>query len=334
MTNCVYIFGNGFDLQMGMPTSYLKFLHYYETLKASDDKVASIKKSFCSKVREEKGEYWKDLEIALGLFTKEFSDVELFKDFYRDISHALNEYLTMVEKNARPISENEKRKFWDDLEFPENYLHTDSQKDKFKEYASKGEVNADIISFNYTKTIENLLEDRIDSEFNYSDPSTSDLFRVRNIKHIHGKLNETDLLFGVNDINQVENKEFCENESFRDLIIKPKRNVELGTNIDQECISFIQATNIFYIYGTSLGPTDQYWWDLIGSRFRSTLNTVILYFDYRRQELKNNMLTIEYISLERDVRKQIMKTMGIDGEEIKYRNRIYVACNSKIFHLS
>ena len=46
------------------------------------------------------------------------------------------------------------------------------------------------------------------------------------------------------------------------------------------------------------------------------------------------MLTIEYISLERDVRKQIMKTMGIDGKEIEYRNRIYVACNSKIFHLS
>ncbi len=30
------------------------------------------------------------------------------------------------------------------------------------------------------------------------------------------------------------------------------------------------------------------------------------------------MLTIEYISLERDVHKQIMKTMGIDGEEIEY----------------
>ena len=29
MTNCVYIFGNGFDMRMGMPTGYPDFLKYY-----------------------------------------------------------------------------------------------------------------------------------------------------------------------------------------------------------------------------------------------------------------------------------------------------------------
>ena len=181
MTNCVYIFGNGFDLRMGMPTSYSDFLQYYATLKTPDDSVASIKEKFFSKVREGNGEHWKDLEIALGLFTKEVSNVELFKDFYRDVSHALKEYLALVSQKARPISEDDERKFWDDLMYPENYLHTTSRKKDFEIWASRGEVNADIISFNYTKTIEGLLMGKIDGEYNYSDRSTSDFFRVRSI---------------------------------------------------------------------------------------------------------------------------------------------------------
>ena len=80
-----------------------------------------------------------------------------------------------------------------------------------------------------------------------------------------------------------------------------------------------------------MGPTDQYWWDWIGDRFRRTSNSVIVYFDYKIQGLEERMLDIEYISLERDVRKRIMKTMNIQGNERDYRNRIYVACNREIF---
>jgi len=116
MTNCVYIFGNGFDLRMGMSTSYSDFLQYYATLKTPDDSVASIKEKFFSKVKEGNGEHWKDLEIALGLFTKEVSNVELFKDFYRDVSHALKEYLALVSQKARLISEDDERKFWGEAE--------------------------------------------------------------------------------------------------------------------------------------------------------------------------------------------------------------------------
>ena len=197
-------------------------------------------------------------------------------------------------------------------------------------FYSIGEVNADIISFNYTKTIEGLLMGKIDGEYNYSDRSTSDLFRVRSIKHIHGILNESDLLFGVNDPSQVANEDFCRDENFQDLIIKPKGNVELGTNVDTDCSSLIQNADIFYIYGTSLGPTDTYWWECIGSRFINS-NAIILYFHFNPQKLKKRLLERDYIDLERSVRKQIMETMGIGGKESSYRHRIYIAYNSDIF---
>ena len=117
---------------------------------------------------------------------------------------------------------------------------------------------------------------------------------------------------------------------FQDLIIKPKGNVELGTNVDTNCRSLIQNADIFYIYGTSLGPTDTYWWECVGNRFINS-NAIILYFHFNPQKLKKRLLERDYIDLERSVRKQIMETMGIEGEESSYRHRIYIACNSDIF---
>lgn len=329
MTNCVYIFGNGFDIRMGMPTSYPDFLKYYQNIKTPNDSIISIKEMFLSKVKEERGEYWKDLEIALGLFTNEFSNKQLFKSFYRDINIELRKYLIQVEKNIPCFSDNDRDKFWKDLQCPEYYLHLDSEKSLFNEFISKDEVNADIISFNYTKTIESLLVEKINKKNN--DPFITNPFTIKSIRHIHGLLNKSNILFGVNDVSQIANIDFQDDESIQDLIIKPKANLESGTFLTQECVSLIQHANVFYIYGTSLGPTDQYWWDLIGDRFRRTSNSVIVYFDYKIQGLEERMLDIEYISLERDVRKRIMKTMNIQGNERDYRNRIYVACNREIF---
>lgn len=264
MTNCVYIFGNGFDMRMGMPTGYPDFLKYYDSLDSSTENVASIKRHFLLEVakKKEKEEHWKDLEVALGLFTKEVSDVVLFIDFYRDISHALNSYLTLVEKNVPYITDEDRNKFWEDLKMPENYLHLDFQKNKFKTHVSKKEVIADIVTFNYTSTLERFLSAHWDSKGYFSDSLNSDTFKIRSIKHIHGILNETDLLFGVNDLTQVDNKTFCENENFLDLVIKPKRNQELGTNVDLECISLIQEADIFYYLWDFIRT---YWPILVGS---------------------------------------------------------------------
>ena len=191
MTNCVYIFGNGFDIRMGMPTSYPDFLKYYQNIKAPNDSIISIKEMFLSKVKEEKGEHWKDLEIALGLFTNEFSNKQLFKAFYRDINIELRKYLIKVEKNIPLFSDNDRDKFWKDLQYPEYYLHLDSEKLNFNVFISKDEVKADIISFNYTKTIESLLGEKYNKKNN--DPFVTNPFTIKSIKHIHGSLNNSNI---------------------------------------------------------------------------------------------------------------------------------------------
>lgn len=330
MTNCVYIFGNGFDLRMGMPTSYPDFLKYYEGIKTPDYTVASIKQSFLSKVKIEKGQEWKDLDIALGLFTKDVFDVESFKDFYRDISSALKEYLTLAEENLPNLSPDDEIKFWEDLMFPEDYIHVKSRKKVFDIYSHKDKVTANIINFNYTNTLEHLLSSKKDVFNGYGDSSRSSRFWIRDIKHVHGKLNESDLLFGVNDLSQIENEDFCMDENFQDLIIKPKGNEELGTGVDTECASLISEADIFYIYGTSLGPTDKLWWDCILHRFMNS-NAILLYFHYTSQKVKKDLLERDYIGIERELRKLVMERIGIEGDIRSFRDRIFVARNTDIF---
>lgn len=333
MANSVYIFGNGFDIRMSMPTAYSDFFKYYETTKNHATNISSIKNAFISKVNKEKDTkpQWADLEQALGIFTKDVSNVQQFKVFYRDFSRELNKYLISVEQRANEFSDEDKKKFLNDLMSPGNYLHLETQKKNFKAYISDKDINADIITLNYTKTIELLLNWENDNTHQYNIPQVLDSFKIQSIKHIHGILNSSDLLFGLNDISQIANKEFHKDKGLLNLMIKPTRNDELGTNIDKECMSLIENADIFYFFGTSLGPTDQLWWNLVGNRFKSMSNTVIVYFDYKEKELEKDMMGVEYVTLESPVRQRIMDIMKISGNEKDYRNRIYVACNSGIY---
>lgn len=327
MTNCVYIFGNGLDLRIGLPTSYRDFLNFYEGEECPNREVEVVKHDFISEVKGKQGKnpQWKDLEIALGLFTNKVSTVDIYISFYRDFCRNLRNYLYGLENLIDGFPNNAKNKFIEDLRSPVNYLYLNFQKANFNRLVPNDNVNASIITFNYTHTIESLLDwEDIDK------PLVFNSFKIEAIKHIHGKILETDLLFGLNDISQIANKIFCTDERFMDLMIKPRRNDELGSQVDKECESFILNADVFYIFGSSLGATDQYWWDLIGSRFNSTYNTVIVYFEHLEKELED-FFDIQYITEERPIRQRIMERMGINGNEKDFRNRIYIACNRDIY---
>lgn len=322
MANAVHIIGNGFDLRMGMPTGYPSFLKFYELLKAPNSEIEAIKMRFFQRMRLEEAKEknkWADLEIALGAFTKEETNIELFKDFCRDANRELINYLKSVEKQSPIPSEEEKEKFLHDLENPQQYLRSlRSREDFLNNAAIKSEVYTNIICFNYTSTIERLLDGHTDKN------------SYINVKHIHRTLKNDYVLFGVNNVEQIENEEFRKDENLLDLIVKPKGNYELGENVDRECNNIISSGNIFYIYGTSLGTTDQLWWDSIAKRYQES-NCVILYFDYVKEDEGVKRSDIEMVALERKIRSKVINVMGLPGREPDYRERIYVVRNADIF---
>lgn len=320
MVNAVYIIGNGFDLRMGIPTDYPSFLKYYKTAEVPSPEIGEVKMKFFQRMKEEetkKKNKWADLEVALGAFTKDELNIELFKDFCRNANRELINYLKSVEKQSPTLSEEEKEKFFCDLESPERYLRSPILRQNFLYNAvTKDEVYSNIISFNYTNTIERLLDGYADENSHIS------------IKHIHRTLKNDYVLFGVNNAEQIENEEFRKDEDLLDLIVKPKGNAELGENVDAECTNIIKDGDIFYIYGTSLGTTDKIWWDSIAQRYTSS-NCVILYFDHVNETVQR--YDIEMPALERQIRSKVINAMGLPGTERDYRHRIYVVRNADIF---
>ena len=322
MVNAVYIIGNGFDLRMGMPTGYPSFLKYYKTSEAPYSEIGAIKMRFFQRMKEEKAKEknkWADLEVALGAFTKDETNIGLFKDFCKNANEELINYLKSVERQSPTPSEEEKEKFFRDLESPEHYLRSPQLRRNFLNNAvTKNEVYSNIISFNYTSTIEKLLDGYTDENSHIS------------VRHIHRTLKNDYVLFGVNNVEQIENEEFRKDEDLLDLIVKPKGNYELGENIDVECADIIRTGNIFYIYGTSFGPTDQIWWDSIAQRYKDS-SCVILYFDYVKEKEGVQRADIEMAALERQIRSNVINVMGLSGSESDYRQRIYVVRNADIF---
>ncbi len=86
--NIVYVFGNGFDINMGLKTSYKDFINkYLRSINNNDDHIVNkinIKTDL---------EKWSDVEIELGKLTKLFYEKGYSSDdfayFYTDISNSL-----------------------------------------------------------------------------------------------------------------------------------------------------------------------------------------------------------------------------------------------------
>ena len=86
--NILYLFGNGFDINLGMKTRYVDFYEYYENKASSSDLVKKLKSNIFSNI-----ECWSDLELALGKYTSEFQRISDFDEVYEDILNSLCDYL-------------------------------------------------------------------------------------------------------------------------------------------------------------------------------------------------------------------------------------------------
>ena len=92
-----FLLGNGFDLQLGMETGYKSFLKWYVKQQTDDSDLAQFREF----LKDEKGEWWSDAEIAMGQYLGNFSDENIhvyFKNI-RDFKLQLSEYL--LEENAK-----------------------------------------------------------------------------------------------------------------------------------------------------------------------------------------------------------------------------------------
>lgn len=336
--NMLYLIGNGFDLNLGLPTRYSDFLEYYfkhaplnyKATSQESRRIQEYKDLFKKAIENNAGDHqWKDLEIALGIFASQFKNPEHFIEFYTDINLSLINYLKQIPR-IDP-TENDKINFFHDFIIPTSYLTARERQEIQHEMLENKDSYINVVSFNYTPTFETLSKGVLEKDSPYGPSYISDSLTYLGVTHIHGSLEENSILLGVDNTKQIDNADFKNNEDVTDLLVKPQGNKNIGSLIDETCHGLISNADLICLFGLSLGATDQTWWEDIKERFISNSSVVLLYFHF------DPHLIVKIPSdgsNKRKARAHIVKALGLEGAEQDYRDRIFVAVNSDIFSLA
>jgi len=216
----VLILGNGFDLDLGLKTSYADFMN-------SDDFKAIVDNNYFARYLQERrtelGGNWIDIENEIKTYLLDICPQHLF-DHYKEKSFKseFDELVKALEIYLLNI---------DYLNINKNSCAAEI----LKSVINHGYFS--ILSFNYTDII------KISSQVNPTIPNekiTKDNF----VKNIHGNVNESNIILGVEDEAKIDNK-YC-------YVIKSMNQYFKSSNVR----GTLDDADIVLFFGHSLGETD------------------------------------------------------------------------------
>lgn len=281
--NIVFLIGNGFDLNLGLETSYPKFYDWYYKQDTKKESVQLFKKA----LTEEKGkriELWRDLELFLGEKSKLFESAQDYIDVILDVNDNLRRYISIQNNRLIKNDEDAVKILTKNLINPGEKIATRSRLtfESFVRRWNGFKWSINIISFNYTDVLERILMN--DSTTIIGKNESGDPVYLNSIKHIHGTIDNT-ILVGVDNIDQIAKMEFRNNYEVQCKVVKPMGNYSTESMVDEECLNIIDKANLICVFGCSLGPTDETWWRAIKNRIQSDKgHTLLLLLDYNPKE--------------------------------------------------
>lgn len=320
----LHILGNGFDLNLGLKTSYKDFYDYYKSVESTRNNINNLKTNISSNYKN-----WSDLELALGQYSEEFETVDDFDEVFEDIGERLAEYLIKQEDKFE-ISEINREKFLENLVKPEVFLPV-ADNNKIRTYKlsfTNNTWNVDIVTFNYTRVIEKIIGDSLNIKIRHH-ISNNHVAILRSIEHIHGYVDDR-MVLGVNDISQLKNKAFHQNVDVLEAIVKQQCNTAYGHTIDNHFKTKIKQADIISIFGASLGDTDNIWWELIGQKMREKNIPIIIFT--KGEEVISPRIGYKNNRTKRRMRDYFLKKTKLSKQEIeKVKDNIFVALDTPMF---
>lgn len=321
--NILFLIGNGFDLNLDMKTKYSDFYKHYKLIQSESLAINKLKDSISNDI-----ENWSDLELALGEYTKNLGTEKEFEEVYEDIGDRLAEYLEKEESDFN-FKNIDGKKLHDYFSFPEKSLLTADRNEisAFRNKIEKSQSNVFLITFNYTKTLEKLL--------GYSNKviniNSSGAYPIvlQKIEHIHGFTNDR-MVMGVNDVSQISNKSFHENQNILDALVKVNCNQVQKHTLDNWCKSQIVKANLICIFGSSIGDTDNMWWELVGEQLKKDIKLII----FEKGEKIPLRRPYKKANIERVKKNYFLdKTKLNDKEKKNASGKIFIGINTNMFDL-
>lgn len=199
-----------------------------------------------------------------------FQDSKVYVEAYENVRDQLATYLKEVDKIVIPNLDNHAIRFFTDILKIGTYLDNKPKREyrNFLLSLDTSEINLSIVNFNYTSTIEKMM--------NLHDSYEKDKQKIvfKQIEHVHQNL-DNGILMGVNDISQIKNEQFRKLFDVRSLMVKPFINQEFAADNDTRSFAAIENADVIILFGTSLGVTDQIWWNFIRANVFSKNKRII-----------------------------------------------------------
>ncbi len=333
--NITFMIGNGFDVGLGMRSKFKDFFPIYK--ENAVDKKEQIKQ--LSNKIEGDYETWADFESALGKYTESFSsdNKDLFVEQIKDFEQDFIDYLKTQEE----------RLSFDDVEGISklitnalvNYYSLDNLspfsnsviKDLYSSRARENHV-FNFINFNYTSVLKDCLATIKNGDVHKrSSPNGSHTDKIGKVVHVHG-LKDSFPIIGVNDVEQISNKELANDVDFIKNIVKPIMNERIRMNYDKDASELISKSTIICVYGMSLGKTDKKWWDMLINWLAYDRNRHLIIFDYD----KNYTSSTPYDLIEKQD-ELVGKLANYSNKKVSdifiLRDRIHLAIHKNIFEI-
>lgn len=263
------VLGNGFDINLGLPTSFRNFLEYYKTPIAEEDPLAvqQLKQYIAGDI-----DTWADLESQLGKTVAKYKEEAEFLTAYKHLKTELQNYLTEVDKLGMDLSSEEQETFVQDLIHFNKYLdvHQKNVWDSYPPTSTKDNLEIDVLTFNYTSSFERL-----------GNVIKGKGVKLGKILHIHQTLIDG-INMGVDSEAQINQGSCKLTYRLKAHIIKPFANVEYDDGIDVDCRKLIANADALLLFGLSLDKTDKTWWNTI-ARVLHGNNKKVIYVPYDTQ---------------------------------------------------
>ena len=284
--NYTFLLGNGFDLSMGLHTSYRDFLRVYQAAPSNSESIRAAKTALFDQLGP-RAELWADLERALGMLSSRFphnsEGLHQFYSLQNDLVEHLHQYFLMENDRAQVAAHQEEilQAFVNLRATLREHLTPEGRQslETLRHTLPVRQNNHDafrFVTFNYTTVLDQCLALVLRARRELNLPGQIDWGYVQDVLHIHGTMGQR-IILGVDNLGQIPN-DFGKSEELKLGFCKPSTNDMLHTGNNAKFLDRINWSHVIVMYGLSLGNTDRTWWIALCQWLRANaLHQIIIY---------------------------------------------------------
>lgn len=318
-----FIFGNGFDLNLKLRTSFEDMYDEYTSFPSDFDAVNQFKEDLMSD-KDKRYSSWSDFEMGMAEYAKKlYSENELiqclrnFKDHMIEHLKYENERFKQLIYNAPNETQEMIAKVVNDS-FDNYYTKLVKKTDIRKIGALYNNIclKENYITFNYTDTLETILRYRRNAT------------KLEKPIHIHGDL-DSHVILGIDNMDQISGIRYKLSNKGKRCFLKPFLNNALDDLLIEEVENIISNSSIICIYGFSMGPSDKMWNELIVKWLHDSPNHHLIVFQHDKYVFQNQHIDL-MIEFEDQEKQKMMNKLGVKNESVF--DQIHIPIGKSIFN--